>query len=160
MKTWMESMERGHRVLHHLNKTKEKVHHLAPYKCDQLNANVDESWAGKKGIWRKSRFRIAWQMKRRSSETDFVESVEVCYTVNWLKNMIEEIEIKQGDTRIHGDKDGFILWSTDNSWKQVSNLHRVQRHWQSQRIKHCVNYQDWYYAIETKLVTCLRPISL
>lgn len=60
-----------------------------------------------------------------SPEDEYVALAEACNTITWLKNVLNEIFIKQGVNKIYEDNAGSIAWLSDTFGKEFSKKRQI-----------------------------------
>ena len=128
------------RMLQYLKCTQEQGYYMRPGTSTALSAYADASFAGEKGVSRRSRSGyaifygnalIAYKsilqrcVATSSTEAEYIALSEVAQAVVWLRNLLEELGIPQKATAVWQDNEGSVSWASDDDGKEFSKRRHV-----------------------------------
>lgn len=129
------------RVLRYLNGTLNKYYMLKPEKYnEELVAYVDANWASDADNKRRSRTGIVIYyagapiyctcttqktISLRSTEAEYIALAEGGRIITWLRQVMDELDIKQGTIKIYQDNNGTIEWANAGNAKHFTRRKHI-----------------------------------
>lgn len=113
---------------------------MNPGNGDQLSVHVDADWAGETNSRRRSRTGILVRYGKApiyassslqksvslsSAEAEYVALSEACRVIAWLRQVLNELGIRQNPTNVAQDNTGSISWAEGGAAKHFSRRKQI-----------------------------------
>lgn len=129
------------RALRYLKDTKNKKLNLKPGEIDELSKLVDAIWANLFEEYRRSRSKMLVKfggavfvltttlqkcVTHSSTESEYVSMSKAVRTLVWLRNVLEELGVKQKCLQVLQNNIGCIEWAVGGAVRHVSKRKHIE----------------------------------